>query len=57
MLVADGAIATITEMVFRKERKKTKLPKLAAELLARFFSVLLYALVVLLAVGVRGDFR
>lgn len=54
ILVVGWVIAKIIVMVFRNELKKTKLPELVAELLARFFSVLLYVIVVLLAIGALG---
>jgi hypothetical protein len=47
-------ITKIIIVLFRKQLGKTKLTELVAELLARFFSVLLYVAVILLAVGALG---
>lgn len=54
ILIAGWVIAKITVVLFRKELKRTELPKLVAELLARFLSVLLYVIVIFLAVEALG---
>jgi len=54
ILIAGWLIAKIIVILFRKELKRTELPELVAELLARFLSVLLYVIVIILAVGALG---
>ena len=54
ILVAGWVITKIIVLLFRKELEKTKLTELVAELLARFLSVLLYVIVILLAVEALG---
>jgi small-conductance mechanosensitive channel len=54
ILVAGWMITKIIVILFRKQLGKTKLTELVVELLARFFSVLLYVIVILLAVEALG---
>lgn len=54
IVIAGWVITKIIVILFRKELEKTKLTELVAELLARFLSVLLYVIVILLAVGALG---
>lgn len=54
ILVAGLVITKIIVILFRKQLEKTKLAELVAELLARFLSVLLYVIVILLAVEALG---
>ena len=55
IVIIIGWIAVkIIVAVFKKELGKTKLPELVVEFLARFLSVLLYVVVILLAVSALG---
>jgi small-conductance mechanosensitive channel len=54
ILVIGWMSAKIIIAVFRKEVRKTKLPELVMELIARFFGALLYIVVILLAVSALG---
>lgn len=54
VLVVGYIMAKIVVRIFKKGLKKTKLPELVVEFLARFLSALLYVAVILLAVRALG---
>lgn len=54
ILVIGWLCAKAIIAVFRKEARKTKLPELVVEFIARFLAALLYVVVILLAVSALG---
>jgi len=54
VLIVGYIVAKIVVSMFKKGLKKTKLPELVVEFLARFLSALLYVAVILLAVRALG---
>ncbi len=54
ILVVGWTLVRVVLSIFKGRMEKTKLPALIVEFLARFLSVLLYAMVILLAVGALG---
>jgi len=54
ILVVGWTLTRVVLSTFKKRVEKTKLPALIVEFLARFLSILLYVMVILLAVGALG---
>ncbi len=54
ILIVGYIIAKVIVSIFKKSVKKTKLPPLVVEFLARFLSILLYITVIIVALGAVG---